>query len=274
MVSVVGVSWLGRAHGPGLTECGDANQLPPPGAMKTQGLKPSSRRKLRPRGLAALTGQGSSISAISAPFGRKKWRMSILSDPVTAEPKHPARWALVKSPQRRDNRGFRVPQLVGTGFTTQVLPLAVPGDVSPRLTPPLLLAWLPFVDNQRRRGCSLASSQLSAQWTRAMRREGAGEARKASRGGDSSDKTRGQSRTRPTTPTVRSPPKKSAITPALGSDRLPVPNSVLLCPSVYAISSFWLVGSYPANSSATFLSQSLKGYALPPGSPHSAPYFN
>lgn len=165
---------------------------------------------------------------------------------------------------------------MGTGFTTQVLPLAVPGDASPRLTPPLLLAWLPFGDNQRRRGCSLASSQLSAQWTRAMRREGAGEARKASGGGegDSSDKTRGQSRTRPTTPTVRSPPKKSAITPALGSDRLPVPNSVLLCPSVYAISSFWLVGSYPANSSATFLSQSLKGYALPPGSPHSAPYFN
>lgn len=72
MVSVVGVSWLGRAHGPGLTECGDANQLPPPEALKTQGLKHSSRRKLRPRGLAALTGQGSSISAISAPFWKEE----------------------------------------------------------------------------------------------------------------------------------------------------------------------------------------------------------
>lgn len=108
---------------------------------------------------------------------------------------------MVNSLQRQENRGSGVPQLVGTGFTTQVLPLALPDDASPRLTPPLLLAWLPFGDNQHRRGCSLANSQLSAQWTRAMRREQAGEPRKASRGDDSSDKTRGQSRTSSTTHT-------------------------------------------------------------------------
>lgn len=116
----------------------------------------------------------------------------------------------MNSLQRRDNRGSGVSQLVRTGLTTQVLPLALPGDASPRLTPRFLLAWLPFGDNQRRKGCSLANSQLSAQWTRAMRRERVGEPRKASQG-------RGQSSTGSNTHTHSSESSQVSHHPSTGS---------------------------------------------------------
>lgn len=82
----------------------------------------------------------------------------------------------------------------------------------------------------------------------------------------------------PHRPTEWSPPKKPAITPALGcgglADRFLVPKAyspTRLCYAPMPSTPGWLVLILLTRMSPPCLKA---GYAFPPGSPHSSPYFN